>query len=197
MLKLKELVPEEVASDVVELVARHVGRMVFLLGPELQVHLPNFVREGSGKNVMDPLSTEIGLTIQEVTQYAQSGAPHCSDAEVIDYLQSVCEACFAAVHPGVYGAIPFPWVAGLGEKGSDPDNVLDVILMAAYNRDQLEQRKPISARGLACLGSVSWATMRSYGSRGEVAISEGQVEAKEAIEWLAGQGVKIAGKKRQ
>lgn len=178
MIRLAELDPVAVAREVCGWIIEHVGRVIFHVGH------PDVTWPTDGIE-----HTDLSLSVQELTRYAQSGPPHCGDATPGDYAQTVVEALWTAAYPGAYEGADLDAALGRGE----PEHAIDVVLRAALARERLEHgargRMPVA--WLAALAGLPVQTLRTYQARGELAATDGEVTCSDARRWLSGRGIQI------
>lgn len=177
--RLASLDPVEVARDVCRWVIAHVESITFHLGQPA-------VSWGRA-----PESTGLGLSVQELTRYAQAGSPHCDDAGgPREYLQTVAEALYSAAHPDVYSSASeaWPW----SELRTEPEHAIEVVMLAANGRESLTAapaRSRVSYREIAALAGLSEVSIRKLVASGELRGDDGQVTPASAVRWLGARGV--------
>lgn len=171
MIKLSQCDPNIVADEVSDWIDAQMFRLGLAIG------------------VTDPIKPshagDITFSARVLTIYAQTGKPP-GDAPVSDYVQSVVEVLYTAAHPDVYTSVHGDW-----EAKTDPRHAIDCVVRAALARERLDGPipEPVPVAWLAALASLPVQTLRSYGSRGEIEITNGDVEPEEAKRWLSGRGV--------
>lgn len=174
-MKLADVTPLVVAKEVCDLVAEHLGKLAFKMSPVMEL------RQGR-----DPLEsgTDLGVTVQDLTRYAQTGDSHPDEAW--DAAQSVCEALYSQA--GVRGF-------GIGALAGDgePESGIDAVLLATHCRVQIAADKPVTARSLAVLAGVSKRYVNQLISKGELKATAGtrarggsEIPARDALVFLAG-----------
>lgn len=179
--RLRALVPQDVAEEVVRLVTDHATQLLIHLDPSATWSLPG------------PAS--LRWTTQLLVSYAQRGLaatdwqrgvaavdwPHHGAAA--DALLDVCSALYScAGRPGDFdlGAI---------DDEVDPSEPIGVVLLAASARIRIDKRERVPVRELAALAGVDPDHVRLLARRGELELVGGEAKAKEARRWLSGRGV--------
>jgi hypothetical protein len=177
---LRELSPQAVALDACEAVLEHLYRVVFRLNPYV-VTLPRSVDLVTG--------SELGLTVQRLTEYAQRGCPvgdWTDDEMAADGLLSVVHALYGGPLDH-HGATP-----GILSEG-EPETSLETVILGAWTRIQLARREPIEARQIAVLASCPTRTVRHHIDVGDLAGGEGRparVPPGAVRAYLAARGVR-------
>lgn len=188
---LHELDPTAVAGEVCERILRHLGRLAFVITPTAECVPVARQADGSSRAATaEDLATgsDIGLTVQALTEYAQKGAPvwDWEDAGMAsDGCLSVMSALYTcAGSSGVGGGI-----ADL-EDSVEADDEVGVVILAALARIRIDQRKPVALRELAVLSGLSLRQVQHLAKQGEIAaIADGRVSASHARAWLSARAV--------
>lgn len=170
---LASLTPADVGQEAVDRLLRRAGRLALELQPAATIHLPDAVSWDG---------TQIGLTMGDLTEYAQRGGDH---DEAHEALISVLPALYAsASDTGSYS------VPDLDVLAHDADAVA-MVLSAALARVALSRGEPVTAASLATLAGLSVDAVRSLARGGELTPDGGRparYEAAEALRWLSGRG---------
>jgi hypothetical protein len=192
-LALRDLDAADVAADVVEAVAAHLGRLAFGLGPAIEVRVldQTGAKPASLVNARaTAASTTIGLTVADLTRYAQTGdtGDWGGPEGALDALLEVCGALYGcAGQPGTMGAGALDVL-----DETDEDSPIGLVLLAAHGRCQVGLGRPVSLRELAALSGLSARMLRHLVQQGELAASDerpARVAAADARRWLANRGV--------
>ncbi len=183
--RLADIDPDALGLEVAELVLAHLARYALPLSPGVTLHI-----EGDGA------SSNIALTVADLTRYAQSGdtADWGDDSGALDAIQEVASILYSrAGEPGTFGL-------GDLEAEIDPKTGIGAVLIAAMARLALLGGKPVDARALAVLSGVArehvYRLIRDgeIAARGEARSTE--IAGAEARRWLSGRGILIAKKGR-
>jgi hypothetical protein len=162
--KLSELNPKDVAREVCSRVVDHMHRVAFGLMPTVNLHLPG----AEGRDLIDALASEsnLGLTVQTLTQYAQRGLP-AWDWETSGEASDACLDVFSALYTSA-GAPELG--GGITDMADDvePDDAIGVVLLAALARIKLDQRAPLTFREVAVLAGISYDGVAKQAQRGEL-----------------------------
>lgn len=179
--RLLALDPATVAVDTVRAVARHLAWSAIRLSPAQLRMVPDL---GTASDA-EVASTDLGLTIQSLTAYAQRGAmgdwPDVSC--VSDAIQSVCEALYVRpLDGGTYDGTEF-------DRDGDPDTAIGLVLLAAECRRSLSEGEPVTTRGLAALAGLSDSRVRQLVVAGDLRrVKHERIRADDAKRWLSGRG---------
>lgn len=169
-IALASLDPSALADEVWGWVVAHVGR---LIGYDDMTD----VQQARGR-------MHVRHSVAVLCHYAQHGG--ALDAHPADYVQSVAEILWTAVHPAVYSDADT-----IADARGEPTEAIDVVLRAALCRDALSgPADTVPIAWLAALGGVSVQTARTYQGRGVLGdVEAGQVLADAARRWLASRNV--------
>jgi len=179
--RLRDLGPEAVAAEASSLLVRHLWRIAFALAPALD--------QGAFAGLDGPAlarSTDIGLTVQQLTAYARDGVlgDWPDEGCAVSAVQSVCEVLYSQA--GVVGTF------GVGElvDDADPETVLGLVVVAAMARAGLARSEALTARELAALASCSADHVRLVARQGGLRRGKGgSYSATACRRWLAGREV--------
>ena len=182
--RLDQLDPLVVAGEACELVLDHVARYAVPLSPGVTLDL-----RGDMTAERAAASTGIGLTVQDLTRYAQRGElgdwPDASCAE--DALIEVCSA--------LYGCAGEPGTFGLGELEGETDieTPIGVVLVAAHGRWRVAMRQAVTVKAVAALASLSVNAIDALIKDGEIRLASEKrprtIAPKEARRFLGARGV--------
>jgi hypothetical protein len=171
----EDTVPDELAAEVTRLVHERGKEIAAALGVRL------------GK----PTSPKIGDEVRAVARYARGGGTDLSNDEICDSINSVirtiCDACYP---PATLAAR-----AIFERRAGDPESDIEVALLAARARWDIELGMDVPIRWLAALGGVSVKTARNLASAGQIStLTKGGYQvatAREAARWLLSRGTAI------
>ena len=171
--RLRDLQPDAVADEVVQLVVDHVTRLV------LAVDL-------SATWQVQPEACQLRWTTQLLVRYAQRGLAGTDWEDhgcATDALADVCAALYSqAGVPGTFGAGPL-------EEDADPETAIGVVLLAAHARVRMSRRERVPVRELAALAGVAPDHVRLLARQGELTVEDARVRPADARRWLAARGV--------
>jgi hypothetical protein len=183
-IRLAELDPTAVAREALSTILDHLADYVVPLMPSGEVRIIGTAEQLAAEST-------IGPEVSALTLYAQRGLP-VWDWETTGEVSDALNGALAALYGSPMGRDSLgPIIAG-GEAHDvvgDPDSAVDVVILGAWGRWRLDDGEPVHARDLAVLGGITHARMKSLGSAGEITITKGMVEAKEARRWLGARGV--------
>lgn len=180
-ISIRDLDPAAVALAACSALVEHLGRVGFVLNPHA-VLLPSAVELVNG--------SQLGLTVQSLTEFAQRGTPvgdWVSPEDGADALLEVVSTLYGGAldhhdaHPGI-----------LSE--GEPETALEAVLLAAWTRVQLGRGESVEARQIATLASQPVRTVQHHIKVGELPASEGRparVSAENAAAYLSARGVRI------
>jgi hypothetical protein len=178
---LRDLDPRAVALSACEALLAHLGRVTFVLNPHA-VPLPQ------AADLVD--GSDLGLTVQTLTTFAQHGTPvgdWATPEEGADALLTVVSALY---RPALGGEGEVPGILSEGEPASD----LDQVLLGAWTRVQIGRGEPVEARQIACLASCPVRTVRHHIDSGELEATDSRparVAADRARAYLSARGVRV------
>jgi hypothetical protein len=133
--RLSNLDPVDVAADVCSSLVAHIARLAFPLAPAwIAADLP-----GDAQDLAR--STDLGLTVQQLTVYAQSGSlgDWHDGVDAVDAVASVCSALYSqAGVPGTYDV-------GELSGDADPETPIGLVLVAVDARNALEHGRALTA----------------------------------------------------
>ena len=178
--RLSQITPQQAAAEATSLLSDHCSRLLLHLDPGIVWQRPS--AEGSS----------IGFTAALLTEYARTGrdpeeSPDAPGAVLArDRIQDLCSALYSqAGRPGTFQTPDLDVV-----EGEEPEDVLGVVLVAAWARIGLDEERALTKRELGCLASLSVRRVYALCSDGEIAVdADGRVPAAEARRWLASRGV--------
>lgn len=188
--RLADLDALTVAADVCGLVLAHLARFAVPLSPGVTLDL-----RGDTDAARAAQSTGLGLTVQDLVLYAQTGdlgdwdessGPH-------DALVEVCAA--------LYGCAGEPGTFGIGEIEGEADvtTAIGVALVGACARWQIARREAVTLKALAVLAGLSVDQIDVLVKGDEIALASERrprtVAAEEARRFLSGRGVPGFGKR--
>jgi len=185
-MKLSEINPIELARDTVDAIRAHIARVAFHLGP---VYQWREIDSGDGAE-----NTDLGITVAELTKYAQTGAlgwyGHAS--EPLDACVTVASAYYGAA--GWSGLPDTDFAAD-----ADPETQIGLVLVASMARCTLAGCPPhghsdgLTARELAVLSGLTYEHVTRLMRGAEIACSDvarGRVASvSESARWLRARGV--------
>lgn len=183
---LRDLDPRAVAREACAAAVEHLGRVLFVLQPAA-AGLVVGAGATSPERLVD--GSDLGLTVQALTAFAQRGAPvgDWTHAELAaDGLLTVVGALYGGALDGEDAT---PGILSEGE----PSSPLEAVLLAAWTRVQFARGEAVDARQLACLASCPTRTVRHHIESGELTAAAGRparVAPEEARRWLSARGVK-------
>lgn len=190
---LADLDPAAVALAVCEAVVTHLHRGALALAlaraPSVEMRL---ARHGDphGEVTAEAMASgsDLGLTTQALTTYAQRGLPvwdWTDSGMASDGALSVMAALYTcAGRPDVGGGI-----VDL-EDEVEADDPIGVVLLATMARIRIDQGTPVSLRELAVLSGLSLGRVEHLAATDEIQRSgPGRVAPDEARRWLAARGV--------
>jgi hypothetical protein len=172
---LSTLSPDLLAEQVTQVVYDQALELAHALGAQL------------GR----PRSPRIARAVRTIVAYAQRGAAERSNDDISAAINSVIEilssTCYEPATP-VARAI-------FDRKAGEAQSEIDLALMAARARWDIELGMNVPIRWLAALGGVSVKTARNLASAGQLTTytdRDGQVStAREAARWLASRGTSV------
>lgn len=176
---LRELSGEQVAAEALEGLVKHVGQLAFALAPRLAVIVPSAPMPEMVNG------TQLGLTLQALTEYAKRGAPVWdwqTDREAEDAYLEVHRALFTrAWDDGDQDAL-------VADGDMMPTDGVRAVMLAARARIAVAQGGGVRAVELAVLSGLSLRQVYrdlAFGKRGGAA----SVKATVAKKWLTERGV--------
>lgn len=177
---LSELDPELFAADLVEALAAHANSQLVALG------LPPVER-------LTPVQAPLYQTAVGLARYALEGEP-------VEHLQDTMAQLHTQLFASIASPVPEPCLTGSEDPRDLPGSLagwLQVVLLAAQGRAELESRRPVSAGELAALASTSADYVRQRIRVGElrgVQVTRERptagVRAKDARAWATARGVR-------
>lgn len=170
--RLRTLVPQDVAAEVVQLVTDHATTLLLAVDPSATWSLPS--------------ATALRWTTQLLVGYAQRGLPATDwphHGAAADALLDVCSALYScAGRPGDFDL-------GSIDDEVDPSEPIGIVLLASSARIRIDKRERVPVRELAAVAGVDPDHVRLLARKGELEVVEGEARAKEARQWLSGRGV--------
>ena len=176
--RLDALEPVAVAAEACAAVARHRAWIALRLSPAL---VPADEPDAAALAV----GSDLGLTVQHLTAYAQTGAlgDWPDDSCALDAVQDVCSCLYSRA--GDRAGFDAPDL----RDDHDPDTDVGTVIRAAMARQMLSTGTPVPVAWLAALSSVGAVRMRQLVAAGEVPAVDGRVRAPDARRWLSGRRV--------
>lgn len=172
---LRDISPSQLAAEVVDQIHGCVT--------ELAKHV--------GATVGKPKTPPIEVWIKEIVLYAQTGGGRLSNQTVQHIINSLLRVLSATWYPPATPLAASLWDRRAGE----PENDLEVVLLAARARWGIETSLHVPIRWLAPLGGVSVKTARNLASEEKLitcTISGNQVcSPTEAARWLATRDIEV------
>jgi hypothetical protein len=145
-----------------------------------------------GVRIAKPRAPRIATEVATVVQYAQRGIAKLSNSDVPKKINSVIETLTSCCYPPATAAARAIFDRKAGEAQSD----IELALLAARARWDIELGLDVPIRWLAALAGISVKTARNVASTGQLSTQTkrgGQVAtAKEAARWLGTRGIQVA-----
>jgi hypothetical protein len=181
-MRLADLTPEGVASEVVGAVLDHVGRLAVPLAPV----------ELIPRHAVEARASTLWSEVADLTRYAQTGDG--ADDYARDLRQSVHGALYG--RPADLLDRPDSREPEVYADPEDPATAVGLVLRAAEARIRIAERAPVPRRWLSALAGVDRRTITREIERGTLAVLRGksglrpgraerQIAAAEALRWLA------------
>jgi hypothetical protein len=172
---LRDIAPDQLAQDVTQLVYEHAVAISAALGTRV------------GK----PSSPRIADEVRAVVEYAQDRHGKLRDEDVVNAINSVIRVLVATCYPPATLAAR----AIFERKAGDAETDVEVALLAARARWDIEIGMNVPIRWLAALGGVSVKTARNLASSGQLLTltrnGSQVVTAVEAARWLSARGIVV------
>lgn len=167
--RLHALTPDDVGAEAHRLVLEHLSRQAMRIGCTIDEVGPS----------------DLALTAADLTRYAQTGDTGDWGAAdgALDAAQSICEALYAQA------GVPGTFETGELAEDADPETPIGLVLVAAFGRMAIEQKKKVPVRQLAALSGIDYKSLELLARKGELSLEDGQVSSAEARRWLSGRGV--------
>ena len=179
MPALPEIDPRAVARAACEALVEYIGRVALPLNPALvPVPRPEALVDGS----------DLGLTVQTLTVFAQRGAPVGDWQDSEDAADALLTVVSALYRPALGGEGEAPSILSQGEPESD----LETVLLAAWTRVQLGRGEAVEPRQIACLASCPVRTVQQHVKHGVLPASDtrpARISVEAAREYLSARGV--------
>jgi hypothetical protein len=151
-----------------------------------------YLSRAVGARIGKPHAPEVAAQVERVVNYAQGAGSKWSNDAVRGTINSIVELLSATCYPPATAVAR----AIFDRKSGEPATDIELVLLAARARWDIELGFDVPIRWLAALAEVSVKTLRNLASIGQVSTQtkrEGQVcTAAEAGRWLATRGVKVA-----
>lgn len=184
MTTLASLDPSAVGRAAVEHVLQRLARLVVPLSPGV-----TFTWRTDG-------DTTLGLTVADLTAWAQSGAL----GDWIDH-EDAADAILTATEALYRAPLADGWDAAAAEASADtgretPEDPVALALSCAWSRLRICRGHAVAVAELARLASVTSGRVRQLVAAGEIAATAGaarepsMVEAVEARRWLSARGLR-------
>jgi hypothetical protein len=143
-----------------------------------------------GAKLGEPRSPRVATDVKLVVEYAQKGRDQPNE-RIVEPINRLLDLLSATCFPPATLVARAVW----DRKAGEPRDGIEVVLLAARARLQIELGWVVAIRWLAVLGGVSVKTARNLASAGQLkthTTSDGQVAtAAEAARWLRTRGVNV------
>lgn len=179
MPALPEIDPRAVARAACEALVEYIGRATFVLNP-IVVDLPRVDQLVDG--------SDLGLTVQTLTAFAQRGAPVGDWHDSEDAADALLTLVSTLYRPAIGGKGDVPSILSQGEPASD----LETVLLAAWTRVQLGRGEAVEPRQIACLASCPVRTVQQHVKHGVLPASDtrpARISVEAARQYLFARGV--------
>jgi len=173
---LAEISPQNLADQVAQDVYGRARELTYALGVK----------------ITKPRAPRIAADVICIVTYARDGADQLSNDEILGALNSVIETLTSCCYPPATAAAR----AIFDRKAGEPESDIELALLAARARWDIELGWDVPIRWLAALGGVSVKTARNVASSGQLSTqtkNDGQVAtAREATRWLQARGIHVS-----
>lgn len=185
-LRLSDLIPSDVARDVVRAVIEHVELLASYLAPGVHIQIAGEAIQPFVYGPIREKNSHLYQTVDGLVRFAQSGSYNAdgnwdSASGSIDGVLSALHSCSVSTRHNAPFDISY----------ADQSTPIGIVLIAANARVRLSSRGVfgLTARELSILAGISDAQVRVLARKGVLAIAEGFCQRAESKAWLRSRGV--------